>query len=145
MHAVDSGKITILVLLDNSVSFDTVDHNILLSVLCSRVSIKDTTYVLFQSYLLNHQQSFVHDDQQTVFFLLLCSVPQGPLLGPLEFITCTEDIFYVVAKHDSNQLANADDNELQTSCFQVRSLVLGSVYPIALPTSQCGAHSDVFN
>lgn len=61
MHAVDNGKVTVL-LLDHSAAFDTVEHNILLSVVCNRFSIEDTTFDWFQSYLLDCQQSFVHND-----------------------------------------------------------------------------------
>ena len=47
MRAVDSGKVSILVLLDLNATFDTVDHNILLSVLRDQFSIEDTAYDWF--------------------------------------------------------------------------------------------------
>ena len=65
----------------------------------------------------DRQRSFVRNDQQTVFFPLDCSVPQGSVLRPLEFVAYTEDSSDVVAKHDINQHAYADDNQLHTSCF----------------------------
>ena len=115
--AVDDGKVTILVLLDLSAAFDTADHDILLSVLRDQFSIEDTAYNWFHSYLSDRQRSFVHNDQQTVFFPLDCSVPQGSVLGTLEFVAYTEDSSDVVAKHDINQHAYANDNQLHTSCF----------------------------
>jgi len=117
VRAVDDGKVIILVLLDLSAAFDTVDHDILLSVLRDRFSIEDTAYNWFRSYLSDREQSFVHNDQQTVSFPLDYSVPQGSVLGPLEFVVYTEDSSDVVAKHDINQHAYADDNQLHTSCF----------------------------
>jgi len=65
----------------------------------------------------NRQPSFVHNDQQTVFFPPNCSVPQGSVLGPLEFMSYAEESSDLVAKHDINQHAYADDNQLHTSCF----------------------------
>jgi len=117
MHAVDDGKVSILVLLDLNAAFDTVDHNILLSVLRDQFSIDNTAYNWFQLYLSDQQQSFVYNGQQTTFFPLDCSVPQGSVLGPLEFVAYTDDSSDVVAKHDINQHAYADDNQLHTSCF----------------------------
>jgi len=104
VHAVDDGKVTILVLLDLNAAFDTVDHNILLSLLRDRFSNENAAYNWFQSYLSDQQQSFVYDGQQTTFFPLDCSVPQGSVLGPLEFVAYTDDISDVVAlaKHDIN-------------------------------------------
>jgi len=64
VRAVDDGKVTILVLLDLSAAFDTVDHDILLSVLRDRFSIEDTAHNWFRSYLSDREQSFVHNDQQ---------------------------------------------------------------------------------
>ena len=70
-----------LVLLDLSAAFDTVDHNILLSVLGS-------------PFMTQLQTGFVHICQAVLSPLFMvairrlssdCSVPQGSVLGPLEF------------------------------------------------------------
>ncbi len=49
--AVDSGENAVLILLDLSAAFDTVDHDILLSRLEHWVGIKDTALSWFKSYL----------------------------------------------------------------------------------------------
>ena len=54
----DSGKISILVLLDLSAAFDTVDHNILLERLENGVRLSGTTLNWFKSYL-NERDYFV--------------------------------------------------------------------------------------
>ena len=74
------------------------------TVLRDRFSIENIAYNWFQSYLSDRQQSFVYNGQQTTFFPLDCSVPQGSVLGLLEFVAYTDDISDVVAlaKHDIN-------------------------------------------
>ena len=54
----DSGKISVLVLLDLSAAFDTVDHNILLDRLENWVGLSGTTLKWFKSYL-NERDYFV--------------------------------------------------------------------------------------
>ena len=47
------------------------------------------------------QQSFVYDSQQTDSYPLNCSVPQGSVLGPVEFAAYTEDIACLLYTSDA--------------------------------------------
>ena len=80
--AIDSGKISLFVLLDLSAAFDNVDHQILLSVLENRFSMDSTALRWFESYLTDRVQSFSYAGVQTPSFRVDCSVPQGSVLGP---------------------------------------------------------------
>ena len=73
---------SLIVLLDLSAAFDTVDHQILLSVLENRFSVDSTALRWFESYLTVRVQSFSYADVQTPSFKVDCSVPQGSVLGP---------------------------------------------------------------
>jgi len=81
VRSVDNGKVSLLILLDLSVAFDTVDHTLLLSVLVEQFSITSTVLSWFKSYLTDRTQSFVYAARQTPYFPIDCSVPQGSVLG----------------------------------------------------------------
>jgi len=90
IRAADADQVTALVLLDVSSAFDTVDHNILMSVLETRFGVKGVSLRWFQSYLLYllpHRwfQSYLLGRTQYVrrgllkssIVRLTCGVPQG--------------------------------------------------------------------
>ena len=56
LRAVDDNKSVILLLLDLSAAFDTVDHLILLSRLSHRFGIKGNALAWFDSYLKSRKQ-----------------------------------------------------------------------------------------
>ena len=78
--------------MDLSAAFDTVDHQILLTILSKRFSMEFTTLSWFESYLADRTQSFTLAGRETRSFLVECSVHQGSVLGPRCFVSYTEDI-----------------------------------------------------
>ena len=79
VRVVNDCRVSQLVLLDLSATFDTVDHQILLCVLSDHFSISSTAFRWFQSYLSERTQSFVHAGLATDCFSVTCSVPQDLL------------------------------------------------------------------
>lgn len=92
VRAVDEQRVTGLVLLDLSAAFDTVDHDILLSVLAQRFGVCGTPMSWFESYLSDRSQSFHVGGMMSTPRPVSCSVPQGSSAGPIEFIAYTEDV-----------------------------------------------------
>ena len=87
LMAMDKGQVTLLVLLDLSSAFDTVDHEILLDRLRSTIGLRGKVLSWFESYLKGRSQQVSINGTLSKPFDLKCGVPQGSCLGPLNFTT----------------------------------------------------------
>ena len=95
LMAIDQRRHALLVLLDYSSAFDTVDHSILLQRLSSRFGITDKALEWIATYLKCRTQSVTVGGVSSAKRSLACGVPQGSVIGPLLFtlyITPLEDI-----------------------------------------------------
>ncbi|CAB4040056.1 Hypothetical predicted protein, partial [Paramuricea clavata] len=81
----DKQNVTLLVFLDLSAAFDTVDHDILISRLQSSFGIKGNVLNWFSSYLSNRTQRVTLSGCVSDSFSLEQGIPQGSCLGPLLF------------------------------------------------------------
>ena len=107
--------VTLLVLLDLSAAFDTVDHNILLARLKSSIGINGTALNWFTSYLNNRSQRVSLNGFTSDSFKLPYGVPQGSCLGPLLFTIYSSKLFEVIKYHLPEAHAYADDTQLYLS------------------------------
>ena len=82
----DSGKVSVLTLLDLSAAFDMIDHHILLHSLQNYVGISGSVLHWFQSYLSNRRQIISMNGVQSDPALIHFGVPQGSVLGPILFV-----------------------------------------------------------
>ena len=89
-----------LVLLDLSVAFDTVNHQLLLDCLAGRVGINGVPLDWIRSYLLGRTQSVSISGEKSVCHQLTSSVPQGSVLGPIFLTIYTQPlgILFMVTK-----------------------------------------------
>ena len=86
-----SGKVSLLVLLDLSAAFDTVDHDVLLADLFS-CSIREDAHSLLKSYLTNRFQHTSVGASLSEPVHLQFGIPQGFVLGPILFTLLSSPI-----------------------------------------------------
>ena len=114
LSAVDNDK-KIVLLLDLSAAFDTIDHQILLSSLNSVFGIQSTALQWFQLYLSDRYQSTSVNNSSSSPLQLMYGVPHGSVLGPLLFLLYTTPLSDIIANHSVNHQLFADNTQLQKS------------------------------
>ena len=112
IRSIDRGDVTALVLLDLSAAFDTVYHSKLLDILHRRFAMGGMPLLWFNSYLTNRSQSCSVNGVQSKLIVVDCGVPQGSVLGPLEFISYTEDVVEIFKRNLVRHHVFADNKQL---------------------------------
>ena len=102
--AMDRQHVTLLVLLDLSAVFDTVDHRMLLRRLEVTYGITGTALQWFRSYLTGRTQRVYINQTYSDDFPLPHGVPQASCLGPLLFMIYASKLFEVAKNHLPNIL-----------------------------------------
>uniref|UniRef100_A0A669CVV3 Reverse transcriptase domain-containing protein n=1 Tax=Oreochromis niloticus TaxID=8128 RepID=A0A669CVV3_ORENI len=111
----DRGKSTVLVLLDLSAAFDTVDHDILLERLESWGGLSGTALNWFKSYLTNRNFYVSISQFSSQNIEITCGVTQGSILGPLLFSIYMLPLSQIITTNNINYHNYADDTQLYIS------------------------------
>ena len=102
----------VLVLLDVSSAFDTLDHSVLMDTLYTRFGLRGTALAWIKSYLTNRSQAVVMKDVHSFPAKLACGVPQGSVLGPLLFSLYVAPIKDIIIAHSLKSMIFADDTQM---------------------------------
>ena len=108
----DQGKSTVLVSLDLSSAFDTIDHAILKSRLQASFGVTGTALCWLNSYLSNRTQVVKLGNISSSPQFCKSGVPQGSVLGPLLFTIYISPIASLLSQLGVNQHQYADDTQL---------------------------------
>ena len=92
----DNGLFTGMILIDLQKAFDTINHNILLEKL-KATGFCDNTVNWFHSYLTDQAFLVSIEYKYSSILKILCSVPQGSVLGPLLFLIYVNDMKQAVS------------------------------------------------
>ena len=108
----DKAHVSLLVLLDLSAAFDTVDHSVVLQGLGLMFSVRGKALSWFQSYLKGRSQQISINGILSEKFQLEYGVPQGSCLGPLLFTIYTSELLEIFTFHLPSVHAYADGTDI---------------------------------
>lgn len=116
--ATDQGKLTMLILLDYSKAFDTLNHDLLKSIL-HYIGTSDGALALLSCFLNNRSQAVAYCGRRSSFKGLACGVPQGSILAPTLFSTYISSFASICVSCTSHYYA--DDSQLLLSFYPSES------------------------
>ncbi len=111
----DRGCISLLVLMDLSAVFDTIDHNILLNRFENSFGISGSALAWFKSYLSDHHQFTAGNEEISYRSQVQYGVPQGSVLGLLLFTLYMLPLRNIIREHGVSFHCYAHDTQLYIS------------------------------
>ena len=100
LQVIDNDHCLILLLLDLSAAFDTVDHRISLASLTDRFGIDGKARDWFKSYLSGRMQFDAIGSARSFGLPLNCGVPQGSVLGPILYLLYVDPLGDIMRHHN---------------------------------------------
>ena len=105
------GKCSLLILLDLSAAFDTVQHSILMNDL-RILGLDGKVLSWFESYLSDREFKVHIEDSVSGSKVMRTGVPQGSVLGPILFLIYTIELHYILQNLGVSFHCYADDTQI---------------------------------
>ena len=109
LKAIDEKSASLLLLLDMSKAFDSLNHNLSLEKL-RKLGLKASVIFWFSSYLSTRYQRVRYEDSVSEMLPLTNEVSQGSILGPVLHTIYINDLISVITH--SQPAAYVDDSQL---------------------------------
>lgn len=110
LRSVDRGDACMLMLLDLSAAFDTIDHGILLERLERSCGVTGTALSWFVDYLQDRSQAVVIGGLRSADAQLKYGVPQGSVLGPPLYTAYASPVVEVAVLHPAVRVHGFSDD-----------------------------------
>lgn len=115
LESLDNCCVTVLIMLDLSAAFDTLDHNTLLHRFEHDFGITDHALKWTKSYLSERYQLIVINGACSKPVLLQYGVPQGSVLGPKKYTMYSKPLGDIIRRYGLLYHFYADDTQLYVS------------------------------
>lgn len=141
--SMDGFKCTVLILLDLSAAFDTVDHEVLLDILYYEIGLRGTVFQWFVSYLRGRKQCVKIHNTMSDFSESHHGVPQGSVLGPVLFNIYVRSFIKAVEQAGYSIHGYADDHQIKDTFrieFQFNTLRVSIPHCLQLVSGWMGKY-----
>ena len=112
LRAMDNQNIVIMLLLDLSAAFDSMDHNVMLRRLTHDVGVGQTALKWFKSYMSDRIQAVHINGSTSPALSVTCGVPQGSVLGPQLFSIYAAPVSNIIRSNNLLSHFYADDTQI---------------------------------
>ena len=112
LEACDKNMPSVVLLLDLSAAFNTVDHEKLLKILENEIGVTGVALQWFREFLTNRTQKVKIGDSYSEVAQLLYGVIQGSILGPRLFNVYIRSVYKHVKPTKFEIVGFADDHQL---------------------------------